>query len=253
MSSEQATQGFIVASLSTSGALGQSFKTMVLVSIRLLHTHPQEINDLTLKKLDTKTLTNKHRLFYASLMTTQRLGYGRVSTQDQNLEAQADALKTAGANKLFIEKITGTKASRPELDKLREQMRAGDTLVITRLDRLGRSAKDLLEISADLETKGVALEVLEQNINTTTPEGKLFFTLIAAFAEFEHSMMVARTKDGLAAARARGRVGGRKPKLSDAQKAQVKKHYDAKELTIREIAALFNITPPTVYRALEVA
>jgi len=184
-------------------------------------------------------------------MSPQRFGYGRVSTLDQNLEAQADALTAAGANKLFIEKITGTKTSRPELDKLREQMRHGDTLVITRLDRLGRSAKDLLSISGELEDNGVALEVLEQNINTTTPEGKLFFTLIAAFAEFEHSLMVARTKDGLAAARARGRVGGRKPKLTVAQKKHVKKLYDERELTVREIAEMFNITPPTVYAALK--
>ena len=184
-------------------------------------------------------------------MTSQRLGYGRVSTQDQNLEAQQDALKAAGADKIFIEKITGTKASRPELDKLREQMREGDTLVITRLDRLGRSTKDLLTISSELEEKGVELEVIEQNINTKTPEGKLFFTMIAAMAEFEHSMMVARTKDGLAAARARGRLGGRKPKLSEAQKKQVKKFYDERELTVREIAEMFSITPPTVYRALE--
>ena len=184
-------------------------------------------------------------------MTSQRLGYGRVSTQDQNLEAQQDALKAAGADKVFIEKITGTKASRPELDKLREQMREGDTLVITRLDRLGRSTKDLLAIASELEDTGVELEVLEQNINTKTPEGKLFFTMIAAMAEFEHSMMVARTKDGLAAARARGRLGGRKPKLSDAQKRQVRKLYDARELTVREIAEMFNITPPTVYRAIQ--
>ena len=184
-------------------------------------------------------------------MTTQRLGYGRVSTQDQNLEAQQDALKAAGADKIFIEKITGTKASRPELDKLREQMREGDTLVITRLDRLGRSTKDLLAIASELEDKGVELEVLEQNINTKSPEGRLFFVMVAAMAEFEHAMMVARTKDGLAAARARGRLGGRKPKLSETQKKQVKKLYDARELTVREIAALFNITPPTVYRALE--
>ena len=184
-------------------------------------------------------------------MTTRRLGYGRVSTQDQNLDAQRDALKKAGADKVFIEKITGTKASRPELDKLREQMREGDTLVITRLDRLGRSTKDLLEISSELEDAGVELEVIEQNINTKTAEGRLFFTMIAAMAEFEHAMIVARTKDGLAAARARGRLGGRKPKLSEAQKKQVKKLYDAKELTVREIAALFNITPPTVYRAIE--
>jgi DNA invertase Pin-like site-specific DNA recombinase len=184
-------------------------------------------------------------------MTSQRLGYGRVSTQDQNLDAQRDALKKAGVDKIFIEKITGTKASRPELDKLREQMREGDTLVITRLDRLGRSTRDLLAISSELEEKGVELEVIDQNINTQTPAGRLFFTMIAAMAEFEHSMMVARTKDGLAAARARGRLGGRKPKLSEAQKKQIRKLYDERELTVREIAEMFSVTPPTVYRALE--
>ena len=184
-------------------------------------------------------------------MTSQRLGYGRVSTQDQNLDAQRDALKSASADKIFIEKITGTKASRPELDKLREQMRKGDTVVITRLDRLGRSTKDLLEISSELEEKGVELEVLEQNINTKTPEGKLFFTMIAAFSQFEHDLMVARTKDGLAAARARGRLGGRKPKLSEVQKKQIRKLYAERELTVRAIAEMFNITPPTVYRAIE--
>jgi DNA invertase Pin-like site-specific DNA recombinase len=196
-------------------------------------------------------LTSERRLIYYYFMTTRRLGYGRVSTQDQNLDAQRDALKKAGADKVFIEKITGTKASRPELDKLREQMREGDTLVITRLDRLGRSTKDLLMISSELEDAGVELEVIEQSINTKTAEGRLFFTMIAAMAEFEHAMIVARTKDGLAAARARGRLGGRKPKLSEAQKKQVKKLYDAKELTVREISSLFNCTPPTVYRALE--
>ena len=184
-------------------------------------------------------------------MTSQRLGYGRVSTQDQNLEAQQDALKAAGVDKIFIEKITGTKASRPELDKLREQMRKGDTLIVTRLDRLGRSTKDLLSIASELEEKGVELEVLEQNINTTSVEGRFFFTVIAAMAEFEHELMVARTKDGLAAARARGRLGGRKPKLSEAQKKQVKKLYDERELTVRAISEMFNVTPPTVYRALE--
>lgn len=185
-------------------------------------------------------------------MTTQKIGYGRVSTLDQNLDSQADTLEAAGVDKLFIEKITGTVKERPELDKLREQLRPGDTLVITRLDRLGRSTKDLLAISSELEEKNVELEVLEQNINTKTPEGKLFFTLVAAFAEFEHSLMVARTRDGLAAARARGRVGGRKPKLSEAQQEQIKKLYDKRDLTVREIAALFGVTAPTVYRALGV-
>jgi DNA invertase Pin-like site-specific DNA recombinase len=214
------------------------------------NTTPRELNLWLLKQLVNQTLTSKHRFLYTVSMTSQRLGYGRVSTLDQNLEAQADALTAAGANKLFIEKITGTKASRPELDKLREQMRHGDTLVITRLDRLGRSAKDLLSISSELEDKGVALEVLEQQICTITPEGKLFFTLIAAFAEFEHSLMVARTKDGLAAARARGRVGGRKPKLTDGQKKTVRKLYELRELTVKEIAAMHSVSSPTVYAAL---
>jgi DNA invertase Pin-like site-specific DNA recombinase len=183
-------------------------------------------------------------------MTSQRLGYGRVSTLDQNLEAQADALTAAGANKIFIEKITGTKASRPELDKLRELMRDGDVLVVTRLDRLSRSTRDLLEIASELEKNNVGLEVLEQSINTTTPEGRLFFTMVAAFAEFEHSLMVARTKDGLAAARARGRVGGRKPKLTDAQKKTIRKLYDSRELTVKELAAMHSVSSPTVYAAL---
>jgi DNA invertase Pin-like site-specific DNA recombinase len=186
-------------------------------------------------------------------MTTQRFGYGRVSTQDQNLDAQEDALGRAGVDKVFIEKISGTKASRPELDKLRELVRQGDTIVITRLDRLGRSTKDLLTIASEFEDKGVELEVLEQNINTKTPEGRFFFTMIAAVAEMERGLMAARTRDGIAAARARGRFGGRPPKLSPTQKEQIRKLYNARELTVREIAGLFNITPPTVYRAVQSA
>ena len=183
-------------------------------------------------------------------MTTQRFGYGRVSTQDQNLDAQQDALGKAGVDKVFIEKITGTKASRPELDRLREVVRQGDTVVVTRLDRLGRSTTDLLTIASEFEHKGVELEVLEQNINTKTPEGRFFFTMIAAVAEMERGLMAARTRDGIAAARARGRFGGRPPKLTEAQRKQVRTLYEARELTVREIAELFRISPPSVYRAL---
>ena len=183
-------------------------------------------------------------------MTTQRFGYGRVSTQDQNLNSQQDALKRAGVDKLFIEKISGTKFSRPELDKIREQMRHGDTLVVTRLDRLGRSTKDLLAIASELEEKGVELEVLEQNINTTTPEGRFFFTMLAAVAEMERGLLVARTRAGIESARARGRFGGRPQKLSPAQRRQVKSLYNSRELTVREIASIFHISVPTVYRSL---
>jgi len=183
-------------------------------------------------------------------MTTHRIGYGRISTSDQNASSQQDALKRANVDRLFVDTFTGTKASRPELDKAREQLREGDVLVITRLDRLGRSTKDLLTIVGDLEDKGVQLEVLEQSIDTSTPEGKLFFTMVAAFAEFEREIMRSRTMDGLAAARARGRLGGRKPKLSSKQIAEVSRLY-AEGRNVQEIADLFNISRPTVYRALE--
>jgi DNA invertase Pin-like site-specific DNA recombinase len=183
--------------------------------------------------------------------TNQKFGYGRVSTVDQNLDGQKDALLRAGATRVFVEKITGTKASRPELDLLRQILREGDTVYITRIDRLGRSVRDLLEIVSDFEAKGVNLKVLEQNIDTTSSEGRLFFHMVAAFAEFEHSIMVSRTKDGLAAARARGRVGGRKAKLTDAQISKLRALYNQKNLTVLEIAQMFQVSRPTVYRALE--
>ena len=182
-------------------------------------------------------------------MTNQRIGYGRISTSDQNASSQKDALMAAKVDKVFIDTFTGTKASRPELDKLREQLRSGDTLVITRLDRLGRSAKDLLTIVSDLEALGVQLEVIEQKIDTSTPEGRLFFTMVAAFAEFERGIMQSRTMDGLAAARARGRVGGRKPKLTEKQVTEIRKLYD-EQRTVQEISELFGVSRPTVYRAL---
>lgn len=183
-------------------------------------------------------------------MTAQRIGYSRVSTQDQHLDAQKDALQAAGCDRIFMEKMSGTKANRPELNRLREAFRAGDVVVCTRIDRLGRSAKDLLAIVSELQEKGVTLEILEQNIDTATAEGRLFFTMVAAFAEFEHAIMVARTKDGLAAARARGRFGGRKPKLSPAQVQTVKRLYEERVLSVKDIATQFNVTRPTVYRAL---
>lgn len=193
-----------------------------------------------------------HRLRYVFVMTGQLIGYGRVSTSDQNPASQQDALTDAGCSKIYIDLFTGTKASRPQWDLCREHLRPGDTLVVTRLDRLGRSTKDLLEISEWLRVSGIQLLATEQSINTTTPEGRLFFTMMSAFAEFEHDVMRARTMDGLAAARARGRLGGRKPKISSAQAAGIRRRYNDGE-TIASLAASFNVSRPTIYRALNVS
>jgi DNA invertase Pin-like site-specific DNA recombinase len=177
------------------------------------------------------------------------IGYSRVSTLDQNPESQLDRLTSAGCIHVFMDRFSGTKASRPEWDKCRATLQAGDTLIITRLDRLGRSTKDLLAIASWLDDVGVNLIATEQSINTTTAEGRLFFTMVSAFAEFEHSLMVARTKDGLAAAKARGRAGGRPLTLSVQQAAEVTSMLSA-DRSVTEVAELFKVSRATIYRTV---
>jgi DNA invertase Pin-like site-specific DNA recombinase len=149
-----------------------------------------------------------------------RIGYGRVSTRDQNPDAQRDALAAAGCDEVFVDKASGKLARRPELEKaLLSANRAGDQLVVTKLDRLGRSLEHLIGLAKDLQGRGVDLEVLDQGIDTSTAVGRMFFQILGAIAEFEHTLMSERTTDGLAAARARGRTGGQKPKLTPARPA----------------------------------
>jgi DNA invertase Pin-like site-specific DNA recombinase len=186
-----------------------------------------------------------------------RIGYGRVSTRDQHPEAQHDALAAAGCDQIFIDKASGKLARRPELDKaLLSANRSGDQLVITKLDRLGRSLEHLIELSKLLQTGGVDLVVLDQGIDTSTAVGRMFFQILGAIAEFEHALMSERTMDGLAAARARGRTGGQKPKLGPRQVKLARQMYDEtgddgkRRHTVAQIAAEFGVSRPTIYRHL---
>lgn len=186
-----------------------------------------------------------------------RIGYGRVSTRDQNPQAQHDALRAAVCEEVFIDKASGKLARRPELDKaLLSANRVGDQLVITKLDRLGRSLEHLIELFKLLEARGVDLVVLDQGIDTSTAVGRLFFQIIGAIAEFEHALMSERTMDGLAAARARGRTGGQNPKLGARQVKLAREMYDEtgqdgkRAYTVARIAAEFGVSRPTIYRYL---
>jgi DNA invertase Pin-like site-specific DNA recombinase len=182
-------------------------------------------------------------------VTGYKIGYSRVSTAEQSHASQEDLLNKVGIDRIYLDTYTGSKASRPELDKMLSSLRSGDTVVVTRLDRLGRSAKDLLALSSQLEDKGVNLFVIEQSIDTSSAEGKLFFTIISAMAEFERSLISARTKDGLEAARARGRRGGRKPVMTRAKQETAKSMYSNGKY-VSEIAKVLCVSRPTVYKAL---
>ena len=186
-----------------------------------------------------------------------RIGVARVSTRDQNPDAQTDALRAAGCEQIFVDKASGKLARRPELDKALLVARDGDQIVVTKLDRLGRSLENLIELSKDLQTRGVGLVVLDQGIDTTTAIGRMFFQILGAIAEFEHALMSERTQDGLAAARARGRTGGQKPKLGPRQVKLAREMYDEvgpdgrRKHTVQQIADEFGVSRPTIYRHLD--
>jgi DNA invertase Pin-like site-specific DNA recombinase len=163
-----------------------------------------------------------------------------------------DELTAYGVDKLFIDKgVSGKHASRPELDKALAYLREGDVFVITRLSRAMRSLKHMIELTEDLHKRGIGLVVIKQSIDTTTPQGRLVFHLLASIDEFQRELIIEGTVEGLAAARARGRVGGRKAKLTAAQVKHARQLYASQEHTVADIAKLLGVSRQTIYRALE--
>ncbi|MBM5620350.1 recombinase family protein [Burkholderia pseudomallei] len=179
------------------------------------------------------------------------IGYARVSTRDQDLTTQEAHLRAAGCGRIFTEKITGIRRARPQLDRMLDHLRAGDVIVVTRLDRLARSILDLLDIVERLSEAGAGLRSLaEPWADTTTPAGRIVLTVFGGMAEFERSLIVERTSSGRAAAKARGTKFGRKPKLEPAQLKHIYQLVDDGKASRQEIADLFGIDRSTLYRLL---
>jgi DNA invertase Pin-like site-specific DNA recombinase len=179
------------------------------------------------------------------------IGYARVSTQDQTLNLQKDALEKIGCSKIFTDTSSGAKAERKGLEEALEYVREGDTLVVWRLDRLGRSLKHLIETISQLDTRKIGFKSLTENIDTTTSGGKLIFHIFGALAEFERNLIRERTNAGLQAARARGRKGGRPKSLTGKKTAMAQALYNDKNNTVDEICKTLNISRATLYRYIK--
>ena len=179
-----------------------------------------------------------------------KIGYARVSTADQSLDLQIDALKAAGCKKIYEEKASGAKDDRQELQKALDSLREGDTLVVYKLDRLARSTSKLINVLNELKEKGVEFVSIQDNIDTSTAAGKALFGILAVFAEFERDIIRERTKAGLESARARGRKGGR-PKTDKRKIEKALKIYDSQTMSVSEIENMTGVSRATLYRVLK--
>lgn len=177
------------------------------------------------------------------------LGYARVSTEDQQIDSQLDRLKTAGAERIWTDRISGAQRNRPGLDQLLDQIRSGDVVMVTRYDRLSRSLHDLLNLVEVIRLRGAGFRSLAEDIDTTTPAGRLVFHVFASIAQFERERISERTREGLALARKQGRVGGRPRALSAEQRAEVCRLRDSEGRGIAELARLFRVSQNTIRRA----
>jgi DNA invertase Pin-like site-specific DNA recombinase len=179
-----------------------------------------------------------------------RIGYTRVSTQDQDNTAQIAALNAAGCGRIYEEKASGGRWDRPQLSRLLDQLRKDDVLVVWKLDRLSRSLKDVLTLLEKVEKMGAGFFSLNEAVDATSPGGRMLMQIVASFAEFERAMLRERTRSGLMAARDAGRIGGRRPKLTPTQQKEIVHLVDSGQKTAADSARLFNVHPPTVARLL---
>ena len=180
-----------------------------------------------------------------------RIGYARVSTQDQDNATQLAALKAAGCELMFQEKATGGRWDRPELHRLLGQLRKGDVLVVWKLDRLSRSLKDVLNLMENIQQAGAGFQSLTEAINTTSPGGRMMMQIVGAFAEFERAMLRERTRVGLENARKEGRIGGRRAKLKENQQLEIAQLVNSGAKTAADAARLFNVHPATISRLIK--
>lgn len=176
------------------------------------------------------------------------IGYARVSTENQNLDRQLDILKQAGCDRVYEEKVSGIKKERPELNKMLDQIRTGDVIIIADLTRLSRSVKDLFSLVEQIEEKGANIKSIKESwVDTTTAQGKLMFTIFAGISQFERDLISQRTIEGLNAARARGKKGGR-PKTNEKELKLAVKMYNSKNYSISEITKATGVSKTTLYR-----
>ena len=184
-----------------------------------------------------------------------KLGYARVSTDDQSLDLQLDALRQAGCEKIYQERASGSRDDRPQLAALLAALQPGDSVVVWKLDRLGRSTRHLIDLVNQFQQQQVDFVCLTLGVDTSTSMGRLVFTIFAGFAEFERELIRERTNAGLAAARARGRQGGRRPGLTPEQQKKARAArmlYDARQLRAEEIAEQLGISRSTLYKYLKI-
>ena len=175
------------------------------------------------------------------------IGYARVSTQDQKLHLQKDALKQTGCEKVLTDQAGGATVERPGLERALDLLREGDTLVVWRLDRLGRSLKELITLMGELKEQGIGFRSLQESIDTTSPGGTLIFHMFGALAEFERNLIRERTQAGLAAARARGRKGGRPKALDQGKRRLTVELYEQRKYPVKQICEMMGISKPTLY------